>query len=89
MEYSDANCHGIFLTYYHGDQVGQIPRVMKEIPVYMNHTAKDILKVQQEHKKSLREYVWADNIIGLEPDRSVKINDLVVTPFLSDHSAYK
>lgn len=85
----DANCQGIFLTHYHGDHIGQIPRVMREIPVYMNKTAKDILKVQQEHKKCLGEYVWADNIIGLEPDKPVEINDLKIIPILSDHSAYK
>ena len=85
----DANCQGIFLTHYHGDHIGQIPRVMREIPVYMNKTAKDILKVQQEHKKCLGEYVWADNIFGLEPDKPVEINDLKITPILSDHSAYK
>ena len=54
-----VNTDAVFLTHYHGDHVGEIPRIMAGIPVYMHRTARRILQAQQEHKVSIGQIVWA------------------------------
>ncbi|WP_026659733.1 MBL fold metallo-hydrolase [Butyrivibrio sp. AC2005] len=83
----DVNCDAVFLTHYHGDHVGEIPRIMADIPVYMQKTARRILEAQQEHKVSVGQKVWAKDIKELTEGIPVAIKDLKVTPLASDHSA--
>ncbi len=87
LTFGAVGCDGVFLTHYHGDHVGEIPRIMSSIPVYMESTARKILEVQQEHKKSLGQIVWATGVKELIGGEPVIVKDLNVTPIKSDHSA--
>lgn len=82
-----VNTDAVFLTHYHGDHVGEIPRIMAGIPVYMHRTARRILQAQQEHKVSIGQIVWAKDIKDLSVGETITIKDLRITPLASDHSA--
>lgn len=82
------DCDAVFLTHYHGDHVGEIPDLLPGIPIFMGQAAREILIAQQAHKKSLGEPQWAGKTIGMKSDCPVTIGDFLVTPILSDHSAY-
>ncbi len=83
----DMDCDAVFLTHYHGDHVGEVPRIKEGIPVYMQKTARKILQAQQEHMQSHGAVVWADGAKDLEYGVPVIIKDLKITPIESDHSA--
>ncbi|WP_027205519.1 MBL fold metallo-hydrolase [Butyrivibrio fibrisolvens] len=83
----DMDCDAVFLTHYHGDHVGEVPRIKAGIPVYMQKTARKILQAQQEHMQSHGAVVWADEAKDLEYGVPVIIKDLKITPIESDHSA--
>lgn len=82
-----VNTDAVFLTHYHGDHVGEIPRIMAGIPVYMHRTAQRILQAQQEHKEIIGQIVWAKGIKELTSGEPITIKDLKITPLASDHSA--
>lgn len=82
-----VNTDAVFLTHYHCDHVGEIPRIMENIPVYMQKTARRILQAQQEHKESVGQVVWAKGIKELIAGEPITIKDLKITPMASDHSA--
>lgn len=82
-----VNTDAVFLTHYHGDHVDEIPRIMENIPVYMQKTARRILQAQQEHKESIGQIVWAKEIKELTAGEPITIKDLRITPLASDHSA--
>ena len=82
-----VNTDAVFLTHYHGDHVGETPRIMAGIPVYMHKTARRILQAQQEHKVSIGQVVWAKGIKELTVGEAITIKDLKITPLASDHSA--
>lgn len=89
VTYGNERCDGIFLTHYHGDHVGEVPDVLPGIPVYMGKAAKEILMAQQEHMRIPGSSQWAQNVISLQPEQSVDVGELRITPILSDHSAFQ
>lgn len=83
----ETDCDAIFLTHYHGDHVGEIPRIKAGIPVYMQKTARKLLLAQQKHMQCHGQEVWADGARDLDYGVPVIIKDLKITPIESDHSA--
>ena len=83
----EVGCDAVFLTHYHGDHVGEVPAILAGIPVYMQKTAKRILQAQQEHKVSVGQVVWAQDIQALTEGEAIEIKDIKITPLASDHSA--
>ncbi len=83
----EVDCDAVFLTHYHGDHVGEIPRIKAGIPVYMEKTARKLLLTQQRHMQCHGQEVWADGARELEYGVPVIIKDLKITPIESDHSA--
>ena len=81
------NCDAVFITHYHGDHVGEVPRILEGISVYMHKTAQRILQAQQEHKVSIGQVVWSKDIKELTVGEPVIVKELIITPLASDHSA--
>ena len=82
--FNNAKYDAIFISHYHSDHLGLVYEVTNGIPVYMGKKSFDIITVSNNYlnKKNIdvREY--------LEHNKSIKIGDIKVTPFLCDHSAY-
>jgi len=77
----------LFLTHYHGDHIGRIGDALPGIPVYMGRTAKEIQLnlVERIDRGRLSLY---EKIKTFIPLTKITIGDIVVTPFMIDHSAF-
>ena len=76
---------GVFISHNHGDHIGLIENVRPEIPIFIGKLAAEI-------HNTICDFISKDNKIiskiYLEHETSIIIKDIIVTPFLIDHSAY-
>ena len=80
-------CDAIFFTHYHGDHIGMFDNVLSTVPLFMGEAAKEIFLALQTRLKSPN----IDRIKNIQTFKIAKpifINDIKVTPFSVDHSAY-
>ena len=80
-------CDGVFVTHYHGDHIGNIDALLRDVPLYMGPATKKIYGV----------YCWrtgqAEKVNRLEtaqtytPGQPLQIKNITVTPLLTSHSA--
>jgi len=88
-------CNGVFVTHYHGDHIGQFSCVASGVDIYMGEASKKIFL-------SLQEALDRRNIKDARPDivksfitfkpgpgnEITSIPGMIITPILTDHSAY-
>jgi ribonuclease J len=80
-------CDAVLFTHYHGDHIGRLSEILSGIPVYMGSAAKDIyLALQRRVRDGIPEVV--EPVRCLSQRQKIWINDIAVTPFSVDHSAY-
>lgn len=81
----------VFFTHYHGDHIGRFMEIPADIPLYMGTvTRKILLNIQEtlgntEVVKALSDY---KRIHELSANKTICIDDIKITPYLVDHSAY-
>lgn len=89
----DAECDGVFFTHYHGDHIGLLDTILPNIPVYIEAASKDIC-VRLYRRLAIHDPAYSavidrlESAIPLIPLHPVQIEDLRITPFTVDHSAY-
>jgi ribonuclease J len=86
----------IFYTHYHGDHIGLFHLVPDGVPQYIGKVAKQVALCK--HRKlaqiPFRQELSNDELAGLQKMgelsswQTVKVGDIVVTPYLVSHSAY-
>ncbi len=88
-----SSCDGIFFTHYHGDHIGLLDTINKDIPLYMGKDSKAILTILNDRlAKSTR--VQSHNVDVIENIKTFKagqpviIKDITVIPYYVDHSAF-
>ena len=82
--YGEALYNAVFVSHYHGDHVGLLSYVLKEIPIYMGKQAANIVKAASEYRGKDIEYQYR----CFEDGEVLQIGDLSITPIACDHSAY-
>ena len=82
--YGKASYDAVFISHYHGDHIGLIDRVLEEIPVYIGKAACEVSKAARKYIRK-PEYSFTG---FLEPGKPVNVGDMVITPYLCDHSAF-
>ena len=83
----NINCDAVFFTHYHGDHMGHVDIINKDITLYMGKAAKQIATIFNNRTKSYH----PDRINGIktfEAGKTVTVGDIRITPYLVDHSAY-
>ncbi|MDL2302929.1 MBL fold metallo-hydrolase [Dysgonomonas sp. OttesenSCG-928-D17] len=75
----------IFISHMHGDHIGLINEIRKDIPVYMGKYAFRIWDVIREFTNQPKTHNPIHYVLNEKP---VTIKDITVTPFLIDHSAF-
>ena len=100
FDWKNDTVDAVFFTHYHGDHVGRILEIPKDIPLYMGSTARLImlnihrrLSRYPKHHKEQMEYVELlenEERIHLftEGKPCEMIGDIEVIPYSVDHSAY-
>ena len=81
------NSKGVFITHYHGDHVGEFDKVDDDVPIYMGKIAHELfLNLCKLVKKESVEVV--KNFVTFQARDPITIDDITVTPYRVDHSAY-
>ncbi len=100
FDWENDKVDAVFFTHYHGDHVGRILEIPKEIPLYMGKTArlvmlnihKALAGVEELHDEQMQYVSLLDDkkrIHELKAGQAcAKIGDIEVIPYLVDHSAY-
>jgi len=75
---------GVFLSHYHSDHIGLAYEVHPDIPVYMGESSYKIVSTSDKYKG-----VKTFGVEGFMGNKQpIQIGDMIVTPFLCDHSAF-
>ena len=74
----------VFVSHYHSDHIGLLDFVIPDIPIFVGEKAYSILKSASDYRQKK---------LDLEPtfiydQTAVSVGDIVITPFLCDHSAF-
>lgn len=86
---NNGSCDAVLFTHYHGDHIGQMERIRKDIPMYSGPLAKDIMLLSAKHSKNTSDELICrmNSIQTFEPGIAFMVGDIQITPFSVDHSA--
>lgn len=86
------DCDGIFFTHTHGDHMGNIHRVLPEVPLYMGAAAREISRALNEeldrYSDRSAELTAIRRARTFLPGRGIRVGDIEITPLRVDHSAF-
>ena len=88
-----TNCDAVFFTHYHGDHMGLLDIINKDIPLYMGVASKGIAKILNDRLSKAPDIKSYDidrieAIKTFEVAKPIVIGDIKITPYMVDHSAY-
>ena len=87
-----TDCDAVFFTHYHGDHMGLLDTINRDVPLYMGEASKKIAEILNDRliKASLASYNTKrlKGVRTFTAARPVIIGDIKITPYLVDHSAY-
>lgn len=75
----------VFITHSHGDHIGLINYILEDIPVYIEPISKKIYELLSDFTYKSTRLVTEDMFFK---ERIVINDDIVVTPYIVDHSSY-
>ena len=75
----------VFITHSHGDHIGLISKINRDIPIYIEEKSKIIYELTNDFTNIENKKL---NINNFEFNKPIKIKDLTITPYITDHSAY-
>lgn len=79
----------LFFTHYHGDHIGRMKDVLEEVPMYMGETSKRVLlTINKTIKDEKMCDILENRIKTFKENETETINDIKITPYSIDHSAY-
>ena len=89
----ETNCNAVFFTHYHGDHMGLLDTINKDVPLYMGIASKGIAKILNDRlskSPNIDSYdpERIDSIKTFEAAKPITIGDIKITPYMVDHSAY-
>lgn len=91
FDWKKENVDAVFFTHYHGDHVGRFKEIPDNIPLYMGKVTREVLYTIAKYvkdEKSLQILTNDKRIHEVKADESINIGDIVITPYMVDHSAY-
>lgn len=89
----ETNCDAVFFTHYHGDHMGLLDTINKDVPLYMGEASKAIAKILNDRLSKAPNIDSYDierinSIQTFKAAKSIIIGDITITPYMVDHSAY-
>ena len=79
-----ASFHAAFISHYHGDHIGLCDKILPEIPIFIGKAAGRVTNAARAYIRK-PEYHFSG---FYESGNPFAVGDMVITPFLCDHSAY-
>lgn len=89
----DISKSALLITHYHGDHIGCIHELPKELPVYMGELGRDIQLVYSEHMSSVdnKQAIVIERLNSarvFRPGQPFSVGPFTIMPVTVDHSAF-
>ena len=93
LTHGDISKSALLITHYHGDHIGCIPKLSKDLPIYMGKVGRDIQMELSDHLKLVdgvhQEMLDRLQIVKtFEPGKQFEWGDFKIMPVTVDHSAF-
>ena len=93
LTHGDVSKSALLVTHYHGDHIGRITSLPKDLPIYMGKVGREIQKVVSNHMKTVnethREMVKRlPSIQTFREGEGFKLGPFNILPVTVDHSAF-
>ena len=85
LTFGKSSYDAVFITHSHGDHIGLINKINKDIPIYVEEKSKKIYELTNAFTNGENIEIETKTF---EFNKPIKIKDLTITPILNDHSAY-
>jgi len=82
--YGQASYDAVIISHYHGDHIGLCDKILPEIPVYIGEAASRVTHAARSYCNK-PDYKFS---AYYESDKPLAIGDMIITPYLCDHSAF-
>ena len=89
----DISNSALLITHYHGDHIGCITKLPKDLPIYMGKVGRDIQMGLSDHLKLVdgvhqEMFDRLQTVKTFEPGKPFKWGDFNIMPVTVDHSAF-
>lgn len=89
----DLSKSALLITHYHGDHIGSIPKLPKQLPIYMGDLGLKIQTILSDHLKAVRPEHEAmlehlKSVKTFKEGRQFKFGPFTIMPVTVDHSAF-
>ena len=89
----DISKSALLITHYHGDHIGRITMLPKDLPIFMGKVGRDILMELSDHLKTVdgvhQEMLdRLQTVKTFEPGKPFEWGDMEIMPVTVDHSAF-
>ena len=93
LTHGDISKSALLITHYHGDHIGNIIKLSKELPIYMGRVGRDIQKVLSNHLKNKIEahklmLERLEYVKTFKEHEEFKFGPFSIVPVTVDHSAF-
>ena len=93
LTHGDISKSALLITHYHGDHIGCITKLPKELPIYMGKVGRDIQMELSDHLKlvdGVRQEMLdrLQTVKTFEPGKPFEWGDIKIMPVTVDHSAF-
>ena len=93
LTHGDLSKSALLITHYHGDHIGSIIKLPKELPIYMGKVGRDIQRVLSDHLKYRIDahkvmLERLDDVNTFKEHEVFKFGPFTIVPVTVDHSAF-
>ena len=93
LTHGDLSKSALLITHYHGDHIGCITKLPKDLPIYMGKVGRDIQMELSDHLKLVdgvhqEMFDRLQTVKIFEPGKPFKWGDFNIMPVTVDHSAF-
>ena len=93
LTHGDLSKSALLITHYHGDHIGSITKLPKELPIYMGKVGREIQRILSNRLKSVstihKEMLSRlEDVRTFEAGKSFTFGPFTIMPIVMDHSAF-
>ena len=93
LTHGDLSKSALLITHYHGDHIGSIPKLPKELPIFMGSVGREIQRLLSNRLKSVstthKEMLFRlEDVRTFEAGKSFAFGPFTIMPIVMDHSAF-
>ncbi len=84
------NVDAVFISHSHGDHIGSVYQILNDIPIYLEQKGMEIYNILCDMQINYEKKVYPKNknIHYFEFQKPIVVKDIIVIPYIVDHSAY-